>query len=409
MPTHLPSAFTAGIAVARTTPAVDGQPETTRLHPLPEMNVTTPAVGGNETSAYVLARPKQPFRLFFERDLHLKPLTELECYVALLYVDDKRPWTKVYGAGEGVHPAISSPWYLDGEFGDHPDKGLAGTVDKKVVLMIHKCRMKEGTVLGSGHLLAADVAGMDQTEATKFVWQYLTSPEHVSALGLTPPEAYGSAPTPTALASPHLLGSTRTSSPAQVKPSLEGASDPANAFLRRANSLLLALLTPSQKLQFLSNLASSPTLAPFLTSESRSELDSTIRTLAAQSLGEASGVQIPKPTKPLPRRANSTPSVTNTPSGVENEGPAARLSGAALAGARRPSPLSVEVAGDGGALHLRPPSIRSPSRPASTRPGSPRKSPLSGSFVQVQGGEEEEAMEAESEQMSEQVSGGKEA
>jgi hypothetical protein len=146
--THLPSGFTAAIAVAHTHPGEEGQPATTRLHPLPEMNVTSrsfllvqrseasksnpsfhsgvvltllpppaPSLGGTETSAYVLARPKLPFRLFFERDIQLKPLNGLECYVALLHVDGKTPWTKVYGAGEGVQPPITSPWFLDGEFG----------------------------------------------------------------------------------------------------------------------------------------------------------------------------------------------------------------------------------------------------------------------------------------------------
>lgn len=306
----------------------------------------------------------------------------------------------VFSALIGVQRA-----YLALQSADHPENGLAGAVDKKVVLLIHKCRMTEGTKLGSGHLLATDVAGMEEGATTKFQWQYLTSPEHVSALGLNPPETGGGVASPAPGASPQLSGSASNSSPAQAAPGLEGATDPANAFLRRANSLLLSLLTPTQKLDFLTNLAKSPSLSPYLSDASMSELDATIRTLSAEVLG---GVQAPKATKPLPRRSDSAPATVITKYGVENDGSATRLSVAALAGARRPGPLSVEAASDGGSLHLRRPSIRSPLRPSSARPVSPRKSPLSDSFVQVDG-EEGRAMAAEAEQMSEvQASGGKE-
>lgn len=330
----------------------------------------------------------------------------LECYVALLYVDGKTPWTKVYGAGEGVQPLITSPWYLDGEFGgestnrwlekasklmisrrraDHSERGLAGTVDKKVVLSIHKCRMREGTALGSGHLLTADVAGMEEVASARFVWQYLTSPEHVSALGLGSTETNNDIPA----VSPRPSNSASPFSPAPG--SLEAAADPANAFLRRANSLLLSLLTPTQKLDFLSNLAESPSLAPYISEASRGELNAMLSTLGAEV---TSGVQTPTATKLLPRRADSAPVTASAIHGVENDGPATRLSIGALAGARRPDPLSVEAIADGGSFHLRPPGIRSPSRPSPARPSSPRKSPLSDSLVQV-GGEQGGAMEAE--------------
>jgi hypothetical protein len=255
--------------------------------------------------------------------------------------------------------------------------------------------MKEGTKLGSGLLLAADVSGMEEGATTRFQWQYLTSPEHVSALGLSPPEKRDGVPSPAFGASPQLCSSYPSSSTVKTTAGLEGGTDPANAFLRRANALLLSLLTPTQKLDFLSNLAKSPSLSPFLSDASRSELDETIRSLSAEVLG---GVQAPRATKPLPRRADSAP-ISSTTYGAENDVSATRLSVAAPAGPRRPSPLSVETASDGGSLHLRPASIRSPSRPSSTRPSSPRKSPLSDSFVQVEG-EEDGAAAAGTEQTS---------
>lgn len=243
---------------------------------------------------------------------------------------------------------------------------------KQVVVEVHPCRVKEGVALGTGHLLASDVAAMSQEPASKFLFQYLTSAEHVSALGLHLPSPLGVPST-----------SGAASNPAHPTPpfhsDIEAAHGPANSFLRRANSLLLSLLTPAQKLQFLSALYDSPSLAPLLSTGVKDDLNTATLRLTAEILAEAP----PRGTFPTPVSATSLPA-NDTPS----FNPASRLPAAALATTRRASPIDTTSG-----LHLRPPPIRSPSKPV--RIGSPRKSPLSvhvsteqaADGVEVSGGE----------------------
>lgn len=198
---------------------------------------------------------------------------------------------------------------------------------------------------------------MSQEPACKFIFQYLTSAEHVSALGLHLPSALGAPSTGGAAIGPM----------PPIPPfhsDLEAAQGPANSFLRRANSLLLSLLTPAQKLQFLSALYDSPSLAPLLSTGVKDELKAATLRLTAEILAEA------PPRGSIPTPAQSVPAACLPANDLPPFDPASRLPAAAVATTRRASPIDTTSG-----LHLRPPPIRSPSKPV--RIGSPRKSPLS--------------------------------
>lgn len=263
--------------------------------------------------------------------------------------------------------------------------------------------MKDGTKLGVGHLLSADVSWTSQVRSrftsalrahssplslqdfVKFTFQYLTNPQHVSDLGLT-----ALLPHPTAIRPVSGAASPSSSTSADVR-ALEDAPDPANTFLRATNSLLVSLLSPEQKLEFLRALSASPTFTPYLSPGAKAEMQETIARLSSE-------LSAATPRAP-PLRTESAP-VSISP--TAKEGASSHLMFGSLSYTRTTGDTldsPVEAAREGEWLTVRRPpisAIRSPERP-SVREGSLlRKSPLGESFVQVQApvsSEEDEGVE----------------
>ncbi|KAL8283658.1 hypothetical protein RQP46_005453 [Phenoliferia psychrophenolica] len=235
----------------------------------PSKEYAVPAGGVGDVLVYVVAPPgpQAAFRVFFSREHSLLPLQSFESYACFLSVGNEPSVCKIFACGEGVNRSANEiPFCLDGIFGPAP-ANLRATQDAVIQLRLLRCRMKSGTVKGIGNMLLKDVEWMenDNSPAAVFTWYYTASEEQLEELGVKP-AAKPSSPNPI----DELRQASSSAYSAHFSTQPPDAVLLSNAFLRKTNDVLLQLLTPSQKITFLSILAKETTL---LSPEQASQFD----------------------------------------------------------------------------------------------------------------------------------------
>ncbi|GAA6001871.1 hypothetical protein JCM10207_002359 [Rhodosporidiobolus poonsookiae] len=185
-----------------------------------------------EQLTYVEAPSGAPrLRVFFRREAQVRPVTGLEAYAAVLVVGEQS-FAKVYAVGLGVSnpPSGPVPWFLDANSQDF-EHDPAAAAQQRIVLAIYPCKVRPGVPLG----------------------QVLTLPLPSASL--------------TARPDPPRL------------PTLDNAPTRALSFLRHANRVLIALLTPEQRVAFVERLGLTSEVLALLPLDCRDELVSFARPL----------------------------------------------------------------------------------------------------------------------------------
>lgn len=212
-------------------------------------------------------------------------------------------------------------------------------------------------VRSDGKLNISDVLWSNDEPVARFKWHYLLNPDHVTVLGLDQDSS----------ADAQSASNATCPSP-----------DPAVAFLRRTNSLLVSLLTPAQRLDFLRQIAESSTITSMVSPATKTELDTALAiltqrmTVQHQVVDVALGSQdenqpiVAKNRAPAPKRSTSVPTLPRYD--ITSGGPWT-LDTLMTRGKARAAGISVDVGPSGS---LCSPAIRSPTKlPSSQR--SPRK------------------------------------
>ncbi|GAA5870284.1 hypothetical protein JCM16303_001949 [Sporobolomyces ruberrimus] len=244
----MPTNTRAGVSASLCYPVYDNDQRSIMYQPVLELGLARSDDGEHATWCRIppSAQPRYRARVYFTRELDIVPLIHAEQgpEVYAVYLTMKEPvdpsqgrkgggpaFVKYFAIGKGVgNFGPNTPrWFLDGHFGEVP-RDLNDLRESYIELRFCRATLKLGVPpnLGDGLLDPDMIAEIDvDSSVCVFKWHYATE-QQLQLIGMIPSSV------------PFVL--PRSSSALALD------------FLRKTNELLISLLTPTQKREFVESI-----------------------------------------------------------------------------------------------------------------------------------------------------------